>query len=87
MATIQVHEFETDQSLVCRFMDHEFELTRDPSDDCSFGNWYMHVKDDEGAIVCDGWIDDSNGYTARTAMIAACDGAMLDHPTTWPDGI
>lgn len=83
MATIQVHEFEKDQSLVCRFMEHEFELAKDPRDD----SWYMNVKDDEGCVVCDGWIDDSNGCSARTAMIKACDGAMLDHPTEWPDGI
>lgn len=81
---MQLIEFERDRSLVCRFRGHHFELERDPDDDYSFGNWYMIVKDDAGEYACDGWIDDSSGYTARQAMNHACEGALLEPPKRWP---
>ena len=81
---MQLIEFERDRSLVCRFRGHHFELERDPDDDHSFGNWYMIVKTDAGEYACDGWIDDSSGYTAKQAMDHACAGAMLEPPKRWP---
>lgn len=87
MPNVQIHEFETDKRLICRFAEHEFELDRNTADGFSFGNWYMFVTDDEGEIASDGWIDDSSSYTARQAMIHACTGALIDPPTTWPDEI
>ena len=77
---MKVHQYERDKTLYCRFRGHEFELERDPKDDFSYGNWYMIVKDDSGEYACDGWIDDSSSYTAKQAMIAACDGALLEPP-------
>ena len=80
---MKVHQYERDKTLYCRFRGHEFELERDPKDDFSYGNWYMIVKDDSGEYACDGWIDDSSSYTAKQAMIAACEGALLEPPKRW----
>lgn len=82
---MKIHEYEKDKTLLCRFRGHEFELTRDTDDDYSFANWYMLVKNDAGETACDGWIDDSSSYTAKTAMIHACEGALLEPPKRWPN--
>ncbi|WP_407330570.1 hypothetical protein [Enterovibrio sp. 27052020O] len=82
---IQVLGHEPDRELGCFYLDHEFNLERDPDDGFSFGNWYMNVRNEEGETVCDGWIDDSSGMSLRQAFEAACTGAELELPTVWPD--
>jgi hypothetical protein len=84
MAIMQLIKFERDKVFECRFRGHHFDLERNTDDDFSFGNWYMLVKTDAGETVCDGWIDDSSGYSARQAMNAACSGALLEAPKRWP---
>lgn len=80
---MKVHEYKKDKILHCRFRGHEFELERETDNKWSYGNWYMIVKDDSGRYACDGWIDDSSHYTAKQAMIAACEGAMIEPPKRW----
>lgn len=71
---MRIIEFERDRVLECRFRWHHFQLERDDDDDYSFGNWYMIVKNDDGEYACDGWIDDSSGYTANR-MVGGLGGA------------
>lgn len=81
---MQIIHFERDAALECRFRQHYFELERETENNYSYGNWYMIVKTDAGEVVCDGWIDDSSGYTAKTAMEHACLGADIEPPKRWP---
>lgn len=79
---MKIYSYEKDKILHCRFRGHEFEIYKDDSG-CS-SNWYMDVRNDAGEICCDGWINDSSRFTVQEAMIAACQGAMLDLPKRWP---
>jgi hypothetical protein len=81
---MEIFEYEQDKTLVCRFRGHNFNLSRDPGDGYSFGNWYMIVIDDSGAYACDGWIDDSSSYGIKRAMDEACNGALVEPPKRWP---
>ncbi|WP_417536299.1 hypothetical protein [Methylophaga sp.] len=81
---IQILNHEQDKMLGCFYGDYEFELERDPDDDFSFGNWYMIVKDESGAYLCDGWIDDSSHLTTMGAFEAACSACNLEMPSNWP---
>lgn len=81
---IQVLGHECDCELECFYRDYEITVSRElyPR---TYGDWYMHVRNEEGEIVCDGWIDDSSGLSLRQAFNAACVSAELELPTTWPE--
>lgn len=81
---MEIIEYDRESSFICRYEDHDFELSRDPNDGFSFGNWYMIVKDETGDTCCEGWIDDSSSIGPLNAMEQACLGADLDPPKQWP---
>ncbi|HIF9551135.1 TPA: hypothetical protein ACX6S2_003459 [Photobacterium damselae] len=81
---IQVLVHEPDSELGCFYLDHEINISRD-LEPLTFGNWYMDVRNEEGEIVCDGWIDDSSGLSLHGAFEAACASAELELPTVWPE--
>ncbi|UKA04935.1 hypothetical protein [Photobacterium damselae] len=79
---IQVLVHESDRELVCFYLDHKINISRD-SDPSTFGNWYMRVQDETGEIVSDDWIDDSSALSLRGAFDVACASAELELPTSW----
>lgn len=80
---MKIQKYEKDKLLYCRFKGHDFELERDDHFNSERGLWYMIVIGKDGSYSCDGWIRNSHDYTAKQAMIAACDGALLEPPKRW----
>ena len=75
---MQIFSYKKAKSLHCRFAKHLFELEKDHGK-----NWYMVVRNDAGEYACDGYISESQDYTAKQAMIEACKGAMIEPPKQW----
>ena len=75
---MKILNYEQKASLHCRFKQHLFELDRDDGK-----NWYMVVRNEAGEYACDGYISESQDYTAKEAMIEACKGAMISPPKQW----
>lgn len=86
MAKLQVIMHEPDSTLDCFYQDHDFELFRD-HEGYGFRNWYAIVKNDEGSVIYDGWVDDSNGMSTKQAFEMVCASCELSMPEYWPEEI
>lgn len=81
---IQVLSHEPDRELSCFYRDYEINISRD-DEQWTFGNWYANVRNEEGEVVFDGWIDDSSSLSLQAAFNFACSGSELELPEVWPD--
>ncbi|WP_018875252.1 hypothetical protein [Thioalkalivibrio sp. ALJ8] len=79
---MKIYHHVPDQDLEAHFRGHDFSLDRDDDD-----RWYMIVKNADGSVACDGWIEHSECMDEREAMIAACEGAEIAPPKRWPKQI